>query len=41
MSASYEDDLFSLADLQEISEFDEFDSETIDLETEGEEQGEN
>lgn len=36
MSASYEDDLFTLADLQEVSEFDEFDNETDDLETEEE-----
>lgn len=35
MSASYEDDLFSLADLQEVREFDEFDSDTDDLENEG------
>ena len=40
MAASYEEDLFSLADLQEISEFDEFDNDMegpeIDEETQDE-----
>lgn len=41
MSASYEDDLFSLADLQEISEFDDFDNEANELEADEEVRGEN
>lgn len=41
MSASYEDDLFSLADLQEISEFDDFDNEANELEVDEEARGEN
>lgn len=40
MSARYDDDLFSLADLHEVAAFDEFDSDTDDLETDDEVQGE-
>ena len=40
MAASYEDDLFTLADLRDITEFDEFDDDSDDLEIEDELQDE-